>query len=475
MFVGRLNELRLLNEAYGSARSEFFVLYGRRRIGKSTLLEKACIGKPVFVFQGGKESKRLMLRRFASELGTAINDSLTTKTRIEEWAEALLLLDRAIPALLGKQRKVIIAFDEFQWMCENCPELVSDLQRIWDNHWKNSGNVFLVLCGSSISFMLGEVLGEKSPLFGRRTMSLHLRAFNLHETSRFFPKRNIFEVAEIFMACGGIPKYLEIMRNDSSFQSSMEKQFFSKDGFFFEEVNFILSEQLREKERYFEILRLISRGVSEISVLEHVTGINSGQISHYMDRLQLLGFVTRHIPITAKLSSKTVRYRLDDYYLRFYFALIDPYKESIRKIRQSGMVKSEINRKWDSYAGHTFEYLARDHAEIIARIAGHPVGITSIGSYWQRPTKKKKGVQIDLLIECADKVTLVCECKWSRSKVGIQAANSLDEKIKYFPNPKNHTLKPVLIAAQGLTGDINRQRFLSVVTLADLFANQESD
>jgi len=155
-------------------------------------IEQFVAERPCFFYLAGRETKRLQLNRFVKELGQSVDDPLTGRTRADTWDEALQLLDRSIPALAKRapSGKVVVVFDEFQWMCQGANELLSDLQRYWDTLWRKKGNLLLILCGSSISFMVGDVLSRKSPLFGRRTQSLALAPFRLTEAAEFFPRKN---------------------------------------------------------------------------------------------------------------------------------------------------------------------------------------------------------------------------------------------------------------------------------------------
>ena len=471
MFIGRKEQLRLLEDRYRSRTSEFCVLYGRRRIGKSRLLEEFARDKPSFFYLAGRENKRQALRRFVRELGEALGDPLTGKVTLSEWDEALTLLDRSIPGLLkGRNgRKAVVVLDEFQWMCRGAPELLSDLQRFWDRGWKDTGKVFLVVCGSAISFMLGEVLSRKSPLFGRRTFSFELGAFKAPEVRAFLPGKNIFEMAEAYMAVGGVPKYLEILNARDSFQRTIGREAFSASGYFFDEIRFVLSEQLKETEHYFILLEQIAHGAREVAELERATGIASGQIMYYLERLQLLGFVSRHTPLGERTGTKKVRYRLDDYYLRFYFTFIHPNRERISSSKAGIPFDKIAGSRWESYVGISFEHFIRDHADTAAVILGHGGEIRRVGSYWQLPTKRKRGIQIDLLIECHDKTTLLCECKWTRKKMGKDVVAELWRKAQGYPNVKGNTIRPVLVAAGGVTDTVQKEQDISILTLKDFF------
>jgi len=471
LFVGRQTELDVLKKCYRSDTSELCVIYGRRRIGKTTLIEQFAVDKSCFFFLAGRETKRLQLNRFVKELGQSIDDPLTGQTRVNNWDEALLLLDRSIVALVQRfaSKKAIVVFDEFQWMCQGANELLSDLQRYWDTRWRKTGNLFLILCGSSVSFMVGDVLSRKSPLFGRRTQSLALAPFRFAETAEFFPRKSRLEIAEYYLCLGGIPKYLEIVASSKGFKQTIQREAFSKTGFFFDEIQLVLSEQLKEKEIYFRILQCIALGSVRVADLQSSIGIASGQLNHYLERLQLLAFISRHAPFGAPLNTNKIRYHLDDYYLRFYFSFIHPNLERIKRARNSISFDGVTKNRWNSFSGLAYEQVARDHASAISLALGYEAEVVAVGSYWQRPTKRKKGVQIDLIIDLNDECILVCECEWSRGKVGVSAADELLSKIELFPNRIGKTLVPVLVTTAGTTAAVRRRSDVSVVTLDDLF------
>lgn len=470
-FIGRQKDLGTFETDYRSNRSELAVLYGRRRIGKSTLLEKFAEGKPCFFFQAGKERKQKQLKRFIAEFAQTLgNPPLIAKLRLTEWNEVLLVVEQNLETLVKtkKGKKAVIIFDEFQWMCEGAPELLSDLQRYWDKRWKKRGDVFLILCGSSTSFMIGEVLSRKSPLFGRRTRSIHLNPFALKEVRQFFPHHSLFEIVEIYASVGGVPKYLEVLQEKRSLHQNLAKEAFSKNGYFFKETDFILGEQLKETEHYYQVLTELSKQPLEIIQLEKVTHIGSGQLSFYMERLQRLGFVDRLVPFGTKKTTKKVRYQLKDYFLRFYFTFIAPLK---RTVANQGQVdfQTMVGKKWDSFLGKAFEFMCADHAHKIAEGAGFKQ-VQEIGTYWQKQTQRKKGVQIDIIIECDAQTLLLCECKWSRKPSGVEVIRELEEKISLFPNLKRQTIIPTLISASGFTREVKTKGHVALVELKDLFS-----
>lgn len=468
MFVGRQEELNILEKDYYSKKSNFCIVYGRRRIGKSTLLRNFSESHPYFYFLGGKDNKQKQINRFIHELSLNTGDKLIDKMKITDWQDVFDLLDRSIEKINEKSGKKIIVFDEFQWMCNNSEELLTSLQYYWDTKWKDRKDIFLILCGSSVSFMLGKVLSESSPLFGRRTRSINLLPFNISESAEFFKNRNIFEIAEIFMITGGVAKYLEIFSSGESFISTVKEEILTRTGYFFDEVQFVLSEQLKEKDKYFRILIEMSKTPIEITELERITMIASGQITYYLERLMLLGFISRHIPFGKSNSSKTVKYKLEDYFLKFYFRFIHNSRQSLILGSSQSTYPSLIKEKWNTFVGTQFEQIVHDHATIITKKANCGE-IIEIGSFWQKPTKLKQGFQIDLIIKTDSNIMLICECKWSRKKIGLSVVKELQRKIELFQNKDNLTIKPVIISAAGVTSAVKKEKSILTVDLNEYF------
>jgi AAA+ ATPase superfamily predicted ATPase len=463
-FYGRTSELALLERAHATERSELWVVYGRRRVGKTALLEKFAGGKRAFFFTAGRESSRSNLRRFFEGLADFAGQPLLRKVRSPTWSEALSALDQVVGTAPGK---TLLVFDEFQWMCRGQSSVLSDLQRLWDTRWKNRGNVHLILCGSAVSFMVGEVLAQKSPLFGRRSGSLALLPLSAAEAKSFFRKRGDFECGEALICLGGVPAYLELFARHGSVRKILDELAFRPHGYLVEEVRFTFGEQLKEKERYLQIASLLAGAPASMAQLSRSTGLNKGQLAFYLERLIELGFVEKHRPITLPDTSKTVRYRLQDEYLRFYFSLIEPNLTRIRTSRTGYGLDRIARDRFDTFLGHGFELMVARNVAVLLEVTDAADVVSRIGSYWHHQTARREGVQIDLVVERDDGITHLVECKWSRKPVGKGVWTELQRKCSLYPNPKQHTLEPVLVAAAGATPSV-RDADVPVVTLADL-------
>jgi AAA+ ATPase superfamily predicted ATPase len=463
-FIGRKAEIQWLNSDYDEDLSKFVVLYGRRRVGKSLLIEKFCEGKRSFSFLAGKEKKAMQIKRFLAGLAQFAGDPLISMVAPTTWDDAFKIFSTR-----RNSEKTVLVLDEFQWMCEHSPELISDIQRFWDTVWKRDGKVFLILCGSSVSFMTGEVLSEKSPLFGRRTREILLEPFSASEASLFLPGRSSTEKAETLMLLGGIPMYLDLIKEKTSLRKNINVMALTKGGILINETHFILSEQLRETGTYFRLLKILATGPRSIAELAHEMRMSAGQALFYLRRLDMLKFIKKYMPITKDVGSKSIRYKLVDEYLRFYFYYIEPNMARITNNTGDYLFDRITGNSWDAYCGFSFELFCEKNIAAILKKLDIGDTLEKTGTYWQRKTSCKRGVQVDLVIECSDRTTFLIECKWSKNKVGMCVADELATKEKLYPNPRGDTIRKVIIASHGVTEQVAKDKTVSCMTLQDFF------
>jgi AAA+ ATPase superfamily predicted ATPase len=465
-FIGRAHELERLEEAFESERAQLWVIYGRRRVGKTSLIRQFVRGRPTFFFTGGRERARKQTQRFMGTLAELTGQPALERIPAPSWSEALGFLDQH---LSKTSEKTVVVFDEFQWMCRGASSVLSDLQRLWDHDWKDSRRVHLILCGSAVSFMVGEVLAQKSPLFGRRTGTIHLEPLDAGESRGFFPGRGIFEVAEALICLGGVPAYLELLQDAPSVRQGLDRLAFRRDGYLVDEIDHVFGEQLREKERYYQIAELLAERPASVTELSKATGLNKGQLDFYLQRLLALRFIDKHRPITAARTSRTVRHRLRDEYIRFYFTFVAPHLARIRLNRRGYHFDQLTAGRYEPFLGLGFERFVHRNLEALLQTIDARERVTRVGSYWHGKTARRPGVQIDLVVERDDGVTNIVECKWSRSRIGRSVVDELMQKCQLYPNPRKHTLEPVLVAANGATRGV-RDAGIKTVTLKDLFA-----
>lgn len=465
MFVGRKRELQLLNKCSKEKNSHFTVIYGRRRIGKTALIEKYCAGKKAFNYTALKTSKSKQIKNFLLDFSKFANDPLIASAPYHSWREVFELVLKHLP-----KGKTIFVLDEFQWMCKSDLSLISIIQLIWDKHWQKKNNIHLILCGSSTSFMLDEVLSHKSPLFGRRTQTIELAPLIPSEAKKMLNVKNNYETTLYLMCLGAIPGYLLLIDKNLSFEQNINRLAFCKNGYFIDELKYVLSDQLKQPTTYYKILWYLCLKPHSHKELSELTGISSGSMSYYLDRLKALRIIEEYRPILLADTAKTVQFRITDEYIRFYFNFIKPNLQVIAKNESKYIFDRITSKKWDAFCGIAFErFCFRNIESIIDRLKIDSV-YTKYGPYWHKKSARYgPGVQIDMVIERRDKMSMIIECKWSEKKIGYGIFTELSDKCSKYPNSKKHKLRKVAIASCGVTNNLIGHPELDVITLDDFY------
>jgi hypothetical protein len=427
-FVGRAAELRLLEEAWRSREAAFIPIYGRRRIGKSELILHFLRGKQAIYHVGKVAPAALQLRELLEESARALEEPLLAQLAATDWRAAL-------EAVVSRARgKLVLVLDEFQWTAGASPDLPSVLQELWDRKWRKTGQVMLILCGSFIGFMEREVLGRKSPLFGRRTAQIHLQPFDYREAALFHPSWSLASRARAYFVCGGVPMYLKAFAAHRSVERNIEDNLLTEFSPMSREPEFLLREELREVETYHAILHAIAAGHVTMTAMAQASGAPLRSLPYYLDRLVQLGYVGRRHPLTGgRPNARQVRFLLDDPLLRFWFRFVFPNRSFIQKMGAARAYADLIKPQLESYFGGCFERLCREALPNLHARDGIGGG-TEVGQYWD------KDVQIDVVGVRGDGWIDLGECKWGAIASVPQVLAELEAKALAFPNPRNATL-----------------------------------
>ena len=429
MFVGREAELHLLDAAYGGRDAAFIPIYGRRRVGKSELILQFLKDKPALYFVGKQAPRTLQIAEFLREAAIVTGEPLLASMKADDWRSALVAIDER-----SRQKRIVLAFDEFQWTVETSPELPSVLQELWDRRWRSSGRVFLILCGSFIGFMEREVLGRKSPLYGRRTAQILLRPFGYQEASEFHSRWALEERTRAYFVCGGVPLYLKLFDKHRSVEQNIEHLLLDEMGALAKEPEFLLREELREVPVYHAVLRAIAAGHARASAIAEQSGLPERSIHYYVEQLASLGYIARHYPLSGgKPVSRHVRYVLEDPLLRFWFRFVFPNQSFVHSAGPSRSFRDRIRPEIEAYWGSCFERLCREALHHIYLDEGVQTSF-EIGEYWDRD------VQIDVVGVREDRWTDLGECKWGAVRSLKVLERELDAKIHRYPNLRGHTL-----------------------------------
>ncbi len=466
MFFGRKQELSLLNACFKEKKSHFSVIYGRRRIGKTALIEKYCTGKHAFNYTALKTTKSQQIQNFLSDLSIFAKDPLIASAPYTSWRDIFELMLTYLP-----KRKTIIVLDEFQWMCQSDHSLLSVIQMMWDKHWQKSKHIHLILCGSSTSFMLDHVLSHSSPLFGRRTQTIKLGPLTPLDAKKMLKKTNYHDISLYLMCLGGIPGYLNLINNQLSFEQNINQLAFCKNGYFTDELTYILSDQLKQPRAYYKILEHLCMRAYSLRELSTCTDISPGSMNYYLDRLKALRIIEEYRPILLSDTAKTVQYKIIDEYVRFYFSFIKPNLHIITKNTDRYIFDRLTSKKWNAFCGIAFERFCFRHIESIINQLHIDSLYTRHGPYWHKKSiRRGPGVQIDMVIERQDRVSMIIECKWSVEKVGYSILAELDNKCKRYPNSKQHNLRNVLIASHGTTQHLKNHPDLDIIHMRDFYS-----
>lgn len=460
-FIGRKEELKRLYDMTCKKTSSLVALRGRRRIGKSRLVE---------------EFASRMKCRFLSFGGLAPSKNTTAEVQKEEFCRQMSVnLDQAqikaddwgnIFSYLAKEtrdERVVILFDEIAWMGSKDPTFLGKLKNAWDLEFKKNPELMLILCGSVSTWIEENILGHTG-FMGRFSLVLDLKELTLHESAEFLNKvgfcNSPYEICKILSVTGGIPRYLEEINPDKSADENIKDMCFKSDGILFREFDDIFSDIFEKRSSIYEkITRGLIDGRKELSEIAEILGLQkSGYVSSYMSDLVMSGFIKRDYvwSVKEKAKSRLGFYRLSDNYLRFYLKYIEPNKEKIAEKHFNNKALSTLPG-FDSIMALQFENLVLGNSNmIIQKLNISFEDVARDNPYFQRsqPSRGVKGCQIDYMIQSMSNILYACEIKFSRRKVGSGIIKEMETKIQNLVRPKGFAVIPVLIHINGVSESV---------------------
>jgi len=442
-----------------SDKAELVIVYGRRRIGKTELLRKAFKKEKAIYFVADLGADQDQRRRFSEALNLLYPNPLLQTEIPPEWESLLRYIIE-----IGRKERVILMMDEFPYLCSSQPALPSILQRVWDEIGKDS-KLYLILSGSLVSFMEREILGHKSPLYGRRTGQLLLHPLPLYALEEFFPRYGPEERITTYAILGGVPAYLIQFSDKWSLPQNIEHQILNPTAFLHDEVRFILMEELRDPKHYLSVLQSIAFGNTRMNDIVQRTGMERGPISKYLSVLQDLRLIEREVPVTEKHPEKSRKgiYRLSDHFFRFWFRFVLPYKS--RLIEEGGrkILEKEILPQLDHFTSQVFDKIC---VEILRhRVKEGKIELTydSAGRWWSG------NEEIDLVAVEGDHSVFAAECKWSKKPVGIDILRDLQRKVSLIaPKGRAGSIRLGLFSRSGFTKEVETLGKRGEVDLIDV-------
>lgn len=424
MFIGRKRELNDLKQRYENGKFEFAVIYGRRRVGKTTLINEFVEDKEVIFYTGIEGNQKENLEGLSKSIYSFSQDFAGTSSSFASFQEALETAFK-----IAEKRRIVFVIDEFPYIVGSYKALSSILQILIDRN-KNTSKMFLILCGSSLSFMENQVLGYKSPLFGRRTCQYKIMPFDYFETKDYYNKFSNTDLAVIYGITGGIPLYLSLMNDNLSVEENIKTNFLVPNAYLFEEPTNLIKQECRDPAQYNSIIKAIATGSSRMSEICSKTGLDTGLTTSYLNKLMSLGIVKKEMPFGTNSSRKTI-YLLEDSMFRFWYRFIPDNLATINR-GLTDMVYKKIAPQITSFMGGVFEEICKQYLWEQNRQGKAAVAFTDLGRWWGNDPKNKCEAEIDIIGTSDDKSALFCECKWTSEKVDTGVLDTLAERSKLF-------------------------------------------
>ncbi len=468
-FIGRSAELQQLKKLDQANEAAILTVYGRRRVGKTELLEQAFRQRNILKFEGieGRPAQEQM-NYVLQQLAIYIGETRLLTYKPLNWIDVLTKL-----AEYTREGIWTIYFEEVQWLACYKDTFIAELKYVWDNYFRFNEQLIVILCGSSPSFIINNIVKSKS-LYNRSQYEIGLREFNLLEAQQLLAKRSQREVMDAYLCVGGVPEYLKRINSTASVIQELCENSFVQDSYFFTEYERLYTSSLHENKHYRDIIEFLSKHkhATRTEINKHLKLSSGGYLSSVLSELEQCNFIVKQTPYNLGSDSNLARYSINDNYLHFYYKFIKPNskeistgKYNVEPMRALGL---ESFTKW---LGFAFERMIRKYDYIIAKILGFSGIDYRSGSFFNRATSKESpGYQLDLVFDRADNVYTICEIKYSKTTISSKVIRELEQKLELFPNPKQNTIQRVLITTCGADKQLQAAAYFDrVITFSDLF------
>lgn len=429
MFIGRERELKSLEQLYKSGKFEFAVLYGRRRVGKTALLNKFIQDKQAIYFMGVESNAKQNLENLSKSI-LEYASGIVAENSFASFQAALEYVFK-----LAERERVILVIDEYPYVARSSKSLASTLQLLIDKN-KDTSKLMLILCGSSMSYMEDHVLAYKAPLYGRRTAQIKLLPFDFEETCRYFKDFKGEDKALAYGIIGGTPQYLLQFNDRSSIEENIKHTFLDPISFLYEEPMNLLKQEVREPAIYTAIITAIAAGASRMSEIAGKVGEDTNVCASYIKNLIGLGIVQKETPYGEKSSRKSL-YSIEDNMFRFWHRFVLENNSLIAR-GAADLVYQRIAPQLPEYMGKVFEEICKQYLWRLLLDGRSPVEFTSLGRWWGTDPLEKKQTEIDILGEQNKTTALFGECKWTNEKLDLGVLETLIHRSHLFSYSKVH-------------------------------------
>ena len=423
MFIGREKELKNLNSLYDTDKFQFPVIYGRRRVGKTALINEFVKDKDTIYFTGIETTAKQNLENFSRSIFSYTTES-TIAPVFSSFQEALEYV-----FTLAETKRLVLVIDEYPYIAKSYKAIASMLQVLIDKK-KDTSKLFLILCGSSMSFMEEQVLGYKSPLYGRRTSQFKILPFEFFESRKYFSKFSDLDMATVYGLVGGTPQYLLQMDDNISLEYNIKNKLLNSTSYLFEEPNNLLQQEVREPAIYNAIISAVATGSTKLSEISSKVGEETSACSAYLKNLISLGIIKKETPFAEKTSKKTI-YVIADNLFRFWYRFV-PSNISIIQKEMTDLAYKNISEQLSSYMGAVFEEICKQYLWELNKQGKAAITFTDLGRWWGNDPKNRCETEVDIMGTDAAGSALFCECKWTNEKVDAGVLDTLAERSKLF-------------------------------------------
>ncbi len=475
-FIGRKRELQRLQDLFSRKTASLVVVKGRRRIGKSRLIEEFAKGTKFVSFSGLPPTEGVTAQHqrdeFARQLARIFYVPVPYSS---DWSDLFWHL-----AHHTKKERCVILLDEISWMAHKDPTFLGKLKNAWDLHFKKNVGLILVLCGSVSSWIEKNILSSTG-FVGRVDLILTLNELSLQECDEFWgnyrDQWSSYEKFKILSVTGGVPRYLEIISPQYTAEENLKRLCFVREGFLFNEFKQIFNDLFARRSKTYQeiLLSLINQPYATLEdIFKTLDMKKSGVMSGYVEDLILAGFLKKDYTWSIRKGniSKLSHLRISDNYVRFYLKYIFPNKN---KIENEAFVNRSLTTLpgWESLMGFQFENIVLQNRSLLHKVLHiDPNEIITDNPYFQRQTSMQKGCQIDYMIQTRFNCLYICEVKFSRKPVSLRVVNEVKAKISALSLPKHFSYRPILIHVNGVEDEVIASEFFAeIIDFGDLLKN----
>lgn len=446
-FINRESELDFLHKEYNEKRSSFVVIYGRRRVGKTTLIKEFIKDKNALYFLATEETERENRKNLQHIVAEFTGNRLLEKDVFLEWEDLFHLIKDQEPG-----KKAVLVIDEFQYLGKTNKAFPSLFQKIWDTSLQDS-NLMVILCGSLVGMMIAQTLSYSSPLYGRRTGQLQIKPISFEHYHRFFEHPEDLNLIEYYSVTGGVPKYVELFRPTGNIEEDIAENILSKQSFLYEEPVFLLEKETGEIGTYFSIIKTIAAGNRKLGKIASALNVTQTGLTKYLKVLIDLDLIKRDVPVTEKNPAKSKKglYFINDHFISFWFRFVWIYRNYL-EIDNTGPVIKKIRENFrDNHVSFVYEEICKDKMMKMSSENEIPFELLRCGRWWDKDT------EIDLVgISGNEKNYIFGECKYTEKKTDADVYFNLKVKAEKVTKDPAIVKHYILFSRAGFTDTLHR-------------------